>query len=513
MAKDYKPFANTVLIVDEVDDLIIDENPNRRKVENDIDQTKFRDACTEINKCANQADEDFVIKKFENSGDFAYKIAAYAYQRSKSMVLNKDYVVNQGDTYVRLRDGKSIVLYDYALEYLKFIERGVAPTFKSTFYVQSVPYLLSQYDCITGFSGSLGSTSERNFLAEEYKAWGFDTPSFLDTCTNANKTPPVLMDDPLYPGDSCVHVYDTENQQADKIVEMCLRLHIEVPVLVIAKSPEEAIAIEAKVKAALAERRIGLYPNGTKYVQLFREYKENSMTLDRKNWGPIVSRATSKRPEEDRFCITITDPFGGRGHDYDVLDNKINSKGGLAVIMTFIPASERVWIQCLGRTARKDNMGQYAVVLCANCSPVSSMKELLVNYSLEDSNTAAIPNLYKKCLVKELLSVQDKKQKLKLDSKKEEIFLGKLENRMCDLFYEKYPLKEGKWPSCKEHVELREKLRYTCDTKTLNSAYSSFQLKEYDVASEDFASPDTSNADFWTKKDEAEWIASNVVSV
>ncbi len=120
--------------------------------------------------------------------------------------------------------------------------------------------------------------------------------------------------------------------------------------------------------------------------------------------------------------------------------------------MTFIPASKRVWIQCLGRTARKDNKGQYAVVLCANCSPVSSMKDDLVNYSLKGSNAR---NFYEERLVEELLSVQDKEQELNLDSKIEDIDLGKRENRLCDLFYEKYPMKEGKWPSCKEHVELR----------------------------------------------------------
>jgi len=80
------------------------------------------------------------------------------------------------------------------------------------------------------------------------------------------------------------------------------------------------------------------------------------------------------------------------------------------------------------------------------------MKDDLVNYSLKGSNAK---NLYEERLVEELLSVQDKEQELNLDSKIEDIDLGKHENRLYDLFYEKYPMKEGKWPSCKEHVELR----------------------------------------------------------
>jgi hypothetical protein len=150
MAEDYKPLANTVLIVDEVDDLIVDEHPNQPYATKDIDQARFQRACTEAQveiERAAQAGEDFVISDFAN-GDFVYETAAYAYQRSKSMVLNKDYAV-VGEKYVILRDGKPIEVYDYALECLKFIKRGVAPTFSSTYYVQSVPYLLSQYDCIT----------------------------------------------------------------------------------------------------------------------------------------------------------------------------------------------------------------------------------------------------------------------------------------------------------------------------------------------------------------------------
>ena len=84
------------------------------------------------------------------------------------------------------------------------------------------------------------------------------------------------------------------------------------------------------------------------------------------------------------------------------------------------------------------------------------MKEFLVDYILKDSNAAAIANLYEERLVEKLLSVQDAQQREKLSSKEEEIVSGKRVNRLCDLFYKAYgSMKEGKWPSCKEHVELR----------------------------------------------------------
>jgi hypothetical protein len=142
------------------------------------------------------------------------------------------------------------------------------------------------------------------------------------------------------------------------------------------------------------------------------------------------------------------------------------------------------------------------------------MKEFLVDYSLKDTNAAAIANLYEERLIQKLLSVQEAQQREKLSSKEEEIVIGKRVNRLCDLFYKAYgPMKEGKWPSCKEDVELRTLLAETpYDTNALNSAYSTFQLEEHDAASADFAPPNIHNADFWTAADAVDWISSNVMS-
>ena len=60
--------------------------------------------------------------------------------------------------------------------------------------------------------------------------------------------------------------------------------------------------------------------------------------------------------------MTVTDKFGGRGHDYQVIDEMSNENGGMLVIATMIP-DEREWIQWKGRTARQDRPGQFFVVL------------------------------------------------------------------------------------------------------------------------------------------------------
>ena len=64
-----------------------------------------------------------------------------------------------------------------------------------------------------------------------------------------------------------------------------------------------------------------------------------------------------------RYCrVTVTDYFGGRGHDYKCKDPTAEQKGGMLVIATSIP-DEREWIQWKGRTARQDYRGQYKVIL------------------------------------------------------------------------------------------------------------------------------------------------------
>jgi len=71
--------------------------------------------------------------------------------------------------------------------------------------------------------------------------------------------------------------------------------------------------------------------------------------------------------------VTVTDPRGGRGTDYRVDDQNVDAQGGLLLIPTIVPSSQRDWTQFLGRTARQDRRGQFCCVLCsADYSPMST---------------------------------------------------------------------------------------------------------------------------------------------
>ena len=78
----------------------------------------------------------------------------------------------------------------------------------------------------------------------------------------------------------------------------------------------------------------------------------------------IIDDATKRLggAEDNRCRVTVTDRFGGRGHDFQVVDKAANANGGMLVIATSIP-DEREWIQWKGRTARQDRPGQFYVIL------------------------------------------------------------------------------------------------------------------------------------------------------
>ena len=82
------------------------------------------------------------------------------------------------------------------------------------------------------------------------------------------------------------------------------------------------------------------------------------------NWKTVIEDTTKRTGTGDaaHFHITVTDIFGGRGHDFNCNDEFANANGGMLVIATSIPDT-REWIQWKGRTARQDRPGQFYVVM------------------------------------------------------------------------------------------------------------------------------------------------------
>ena len=96
-------------------------------------------------------------------------------------------------------------------------------------------------------------------------------------------------------------------------------------------------------------------------IQLLQERDEEGRSMIA-SANTIIDQATKRCYSDTReayFRVTVTDWFGGRGHDFDCLSEHANSAGGMLVIATSIPDA-REWAQWKGRTARQDRPGQCA---------------------------------------------------------------------------------------------------------------------------------------------------------
>ena len=142
-------------------------------------------------------------------------------------------------------------------------------------------------------------------------------------------------------------------------------------------------------------------------VQRLSEFAADGRSL-KTEWQSIIDDSTKRlgKTGSSRCRVTVTDRFGGRGHDFQVIDSghnllhafcdylctltsltfthsplhgqvvdkESNSNGGMLVIATSMP-NEREWIQWKGRTARQDRPGQFYVVLNKLAKPFTSPKQ------------------------------------------------------------------------------------------------------------------------------------------
>lgn len=432
-----KPFAGTILIVDEVDELIVDDHPNSFYVKA-ADATALKSAFEALKSGRGKPDS-------VPSDTWAKALDAQSKARGKKSGI--DYRVNANGSVTSLANGKETRYYNLWAEYIAFERCNTPPKYQTLFFCQSMPYMLSQYLAILGLSGSLGSPAEKNYLKSTYGAWNYTVPSFLETCKPLrsgvpNKSPPTL-------DDGCVRIYRSESEQFRAVVNLAIEKASNVPVLIVAKYLEKNKILD-QCKAALSKKDskwLGSNP-ASEFVQLFAEVDNNG---DRMNWAQIVDKATAGLSGTNSRRITVTDPFGGRGHDFSVRDNHehVESYGGMLVITTFIPESERDWIQWKGRTARSDNRGQYAVILRESPLDTADPQEqaqsaFLATHKMESYD-------YKQEVVAALLAVQDKKKEEQIKSDQSNIIKGKRLNELCDNYYLTYETgKAGKWPSCKE---------------------------------------------------------------
>ena len=432
------PFANTILIVDEVDELIVDDNPN---------QSYVKRADSSAIAAAFKALKDGDGKPDHVSMDMWQKAVA-AKDTANTKRRNIDYLITSEGEIIICENSKPTHWVDLWAEYICYVECNTAPSYHTRFFYQSMPYMLLQYECILGLSGSLGSPAEKNYLKSTYGAWNYTVPSFLDTCRQMrpgipNKHLPVLVGD-------TVRIFKSKVEQYQAIAELAVEMATDVPVLIIVPYTEKREMIEQVLKCIRKMDSKWLGGNAPEeFVQLFSQYDDDYKKMD---WTHIVDKATAAVPRTKSRRITVTDPFGGRGHDFSVRDDHehVEEHGGMLVIATFIPESERDWIQWKGRTARSDNKGQFAVLLRQDPLGPGDPAEQKDPAFLTAYDTGGIDSsCHSQNIIGALLGIQDKKKEEQIKKGEETISKGKRLNELCDQYYLTHKTGlAGCWPSC-----------------------------------------------------------------
>lgn len=323
-----------------MDDLVIDENPISRYARTDNMWTKYvkpafvavRQGDGKPSDCPQKIWTE--VEEAKRTCEGWTENINYKYHNGKYRDVNEK---GQATSYVSM-----------ALDYLNFISNYEPdPPYSTTWFVTCTPYIFNQYECIFGLTGSVGGQAERDYLLKTYNAEVFTAPRFLDTCTG--DIPKVVKRDD-------VRVFKSERRQHKAIVKLACEKCAQVPVLIIVDHSQQV-----EQMAGLVRKR-----NSNVEVQtLLQEKGGQSMASE---WDDLTEKAC--KPVEGkkintvgRWRVTVTDYFGGRGIDYRLANESANDAGGMLVVITAIPKSQREWIQWEGRTARQDKNGQISVLL------------------------------------------------------------------------------------------------------------------------------------------------------
>ena len=223
-----------------------------------------------------------------------------------------------------------------------------------------------------------------------------------------------------------------------------------MPVLIIAASSEELSTIHKAVCDG------GVVP--VDEVQRFAEFDEAGASL-KEQWQTIIDDATKRLggAEDNRCRVTVTDRFGGRGHDFQVVDKEANANGGMLVIATSIP-DEREWIQWKGRTARQDRPGQFYVILNEKSKlfkEKSGLASKVKKSTFSSGDKRGQPD--HDARVEVMLEVADDGIGDKLKAFEGEQASGEKLNEVAMLYFQKHPRHfDDPWPQLEKYPTDRE---------------------------------------------------------
>ena len=433
---------DTILIVDEVDDLVVNEEPSVNYIKPDTDKTpKYKECYRAL--AQNGSKPESVTPQVWKDGKRIRDIAA-------KKVEGVDYTRGSGE-WLMLEKQKTgpprlpkVPLSDDWLEYKNYATYGKEPSKNTMFNSMCTPYMYNKYDCIFGLTGSVGGAAERAYIEQTYKAVAFEVPQFLNTCEGVIKQQATNLG---------VELVANEQHMLDRIFGVVFDYYRAVPVLIITRDADEL----KRVFDDLRGRDLFLRPGELQWLSERDEHGEslqqeryddsgNSLQVE---WKSVIANATKRHgTDEESYCrVTVTDYFGGRGHDYKCKDPMAEARGGMLVIATSIP-DEREWIQWKGRTARQDYRGQYKVLLSEGEPMFAKDRDFLTRFRRISDPDEQIETILKQ-------NDEGINDTLKAYSAKQA--RGAWLNELCEKYYRKYPRRLAQpWPLHPTDKQLRD---------------------------------------------------------
>jgi hypothetical protein len=343
-------FKKCVMIVDEVDSLIVDENVYQCYVDDDQSGSEICEWWWVSGRNENKYNFESWKRKIMEKMEAAE-------MDSRIKVEGKHYCVDDNGMMWALDERTSTVKRSAWFLWLEVMRRERFDDYRIRYCSrQSVicqKSCFSSYSFIFGLTGSLGTEAEQAYTKNHFNASCFYVPPFLDTCRGTSRPRP-----------KCIGTYvgEDERRQLAQTVNVVTRNVSQVPILVVCKDAERLKKVALGLKELLPDHLAGDKLGPGVIELLDRPGKETEF----QQMVEVATQALQGQSGAKTWRVTVTTAVGARGQDYHISDELVDEKGGFLLILEYVPDSQREWIQFLGRTARHDHPGQYAVVLCAD---------------------------------------------------------------------------------------------------------------------------------------------------
>ena len=368
-AKTQNQFKEKYAIIDEVDSMSLDKAKDVLYLSHTIESLKWLDGIF-LNILAavlrvDVLDSDqirrhvtdisqFILTKIDSGAIFAPKELAHFYKlrmprwvesafQSRYMNEKDHFVIDvekTGD--IHSAGHKNVIVMDkdtgleqYATrwceglaQFLEFIyqRKQTAESLKA-FFISNKTFFLGYDQHIYGLTGTLGSADSRNFLAEVYQVKFIDIPSAREK--NFYE----------YPGS----VVTNYSEWLELVTKKAIDIAQQRPVLIIF----ENIELTEQCQYELMHQGASLH-----------EIKKYACSEDK------IETGFRNQPATAHDFIIATNK-GGRGTDIHV-DEKTFAKGGLHVMLTYLPNNLRIEEQAFGRTSRNGAPGTGELILYSN---------------------------------------------------------------------------------------------------------------------------------------------------